>query len=242
LAVTSDAKSDSPPESAPSPVSADEVSVADAPADGEAETRDPPADPLEEAERRAASLKDQLLRTAADFENFRRRHRKELDESRLAGAEHLLKELLPVFDNLERATEHAEKATDVTAFASGIQMVMRQFHDTLRKQSIERVPTVGEPFDPNVHEAIQKLATAEYQPGHVAAEIQGGYRSGGRLIRPALVVVAEAGAGSVAPSAPPADGDDTASDPSDARPTSDSEAPQQSETPIDSDVEHDTKT
>lgn len=149
-------------------------------------------DPLAEAEQRALQLKDQLLRTAADFDNFRKRSRRELEDASQSGREWMLKELLPVFDNLERATAHADGSGDIKAFASGIEMVVRQFHDTLKKLGVERVATTGHPFDPTVHEAIQQMETADVEPGHVAAEIQGGYRSGERLIRPALVVVAKA--------------------------------------------------
>lgn len=153
-------------------------------------------DPLAEAEQRAASLKDQLLRMAADFDNFRKRSRREIEDASQNGRESLLKELLPVFDNLERATAHADASGDIKAFASGLDMVVRQFQDTLKKLGVERVVSVGNPFDPNVHEAIQQIETADVQPGHVAAEIQGGYRNGDRLIRPALVVVAKAKASS----------------------------------------------
>lgn len=151
-----------------------------------------PADPLEEARAEAARLKDQLLRTAADFDNFRKRARKEQTEARKQGQDDLLRDLLPVFDNLERAVAHAGTATDVQSLADGIQMVMRQFTDTLEKMGVARVPTVGSAFDPAVHEAIQNLETAEYPPGTIAAEVQGGYRAGDRLVRPALVVVAKA--------------------------------------------------
>ncbi len=166
------------------------ASSADANEDGVATADDPPEDPLAEAEKRAAALKDQLLRTAADFDNYRKRSRREVDDARLGGRESMLKELLPVFDNLERATAAADGATDIGAFANGIEMVMRQFHDTLKKLGVERVPSVGQPFDPSVHEAIQQIESADVAPGHIAAEIQGGYRAGERLIRPAMVVVA----------------------------------------------------
>jgi molecular chaperone GrpE len=150
------------------------------------------ADPLAEAEKRAAALKDQLLRTAADFDNYRKRSRREVEEAASAGRDSLLREFLPVFDNLERATAHLDKAVEGSALASGIEMVIRQFKDTLKKLGIERIETLGRPFDPALHEALQQIETAEYQPGHVAAEIQGGYRFGERLIRPAMVVVAKA--------------------------------------------------
>lgn len=137
-------------------------------------------------------LKDQLLRTAADFDNFRKRARREQEEAQLAGRESMLKELLPVFDNLERAVAHADTAKDVQSFASGIDMVLKQFSDSLKRANIERVPSVGHAFDPAVHEALQQLETDEFEPGVVAAEVQGGYKLGGRLLRPALVVVAKA--------------------------------------------------
>ncbi len=152
----------------------------------------PEPDALELAKQEAARLKDQLLRTAADFDNFRKRARKEQADAEKKGRDDLLRDLLPVFDNLERATQHAEKATDVQSLAEGVQMVIRQFVDTLGKLGVERVAAVGQPFDPAVHEAIQQLETADFAPGTVAWEIQGGYRAQDRLIRPAMVVVAKA--------------------------------------------------
>jgi molecular chaperone GrpE len=158
---------------------------------GEAPASDASGD-VQEAEKRAAALKDQLLRLAADFDNYRKRSRREVEDATLAGREGLLRDLLPVFDNLERATSHADKASDVQAFANGIEMVMRQFGDTLKRVGIERITTVGQPFDPSLHEAIQQMETSEFPAGTVAAEIQGGYRFGERLVRPAMVVVAKA--------------------------------------------------
>lgn len=148
--------------------------------------------PLEAAQAELARVRDQLLRIAADFDNFRKRSRREVADAERRGREDLLKEILPVFDNLERATMHAETATDVKSLADGIGMVMRQFTDTLGRNGIERVASVGNPFDPAVHEAIQQLETSEHPPGTVAAEVQAGYKLGEKLIRPALVVVAKA--------------------------------------------------
>lgn len=159
--------------------------------EAEAEASEP-VDPLEEAKAEAARLKDQLLRTAADFDNFRKRTRRELVDVERKGREDLLKELLPVFDNLERAVAHAETATDVQSLADGIKMVMRQFSDTLGKVGIERIESKGLAFDPAVHEAIQQVETDEVPPGSIAEEVQPGYRIGDKLIRAALVVVAKA--------------------------------------------------
>jgi molecular chaperone GrpE len=151
----------------------------------------PPEDPLERAQSEAARLKDQLLRLAADFDNYKKRARRELADTAKIAREDVLKELLPVFDNLERATSHANQATDVKALTEGIGMVTRQFLDTLGKLGIERVAALGLPFDPAVHEAVQHLETTEHAPGTVAMELQAGYRLGDRVIRPAMVVVAK---------------------------------------------------
>jgi molecular chaperone GrpE len=149
-------------------------------------------DPLELAKAEQAKLKDQLLRTLADFDNFRKRSRRELADAERRGRDDVLKEMLPVFDNLDRAGVHAETATDVKALADGITLVMRQFTDTLGRLGIERVPAVGQPFDPSVHEAVQQMETSDFEPGTIAAEVQAGYRNSEKLIRPALVVVAKA--------------------------------------------------
>jgi molecular chaperone GrpE len=152
----------------------------------------PEADPLELAKAEQAKLKDQLLRTLADFDNFRKRSRRETADAEKRGRDDLLKEFLPVFDNLDRASAHAETATDVKALADGIALVIRQFSDTLAKLGIERVPAVGKPFDPAVHEAVQHMETSDFEPGTIAAEVQAGYKTSEKLIRPALVVVAKA--------------------------------------------------
>ena len=158
----------------------------------EAPAAAPEQDPLEVAKAEQAKLKDQLLRTLADFDNFRKRSRRELADAERRGRDDMLKEMLPVFDNLDRASVHAETATDVKALADGIGLVMRQFGDTLTKMGIERVPAVGQPFDPSVHEAVQQMETSDFEPGTIAAEVQAGYKNSEKLIRPALVVVAKA--------------------------------------------------
>lgn len=178
--------------------SAQEAEAASGAAPGEAASgasvpaEEAPVDELSLARGEAARLKDQLLRTAADLDNFRKRTRKDLQEAEQRGGDALLKELLPVFDNLERAIQHAEGASEVASMAEGLRMVLKQFVDSLGRLNIERVPGVGAPFDPSVHEAIQQLPSSDFPPGSVMAEVQGGYRQGERLIRPALVVVAKA--------------------------------------------------
>jgi molecular chaperone GrpE len=153
---------------------------------GSVEEPDPRSQALEEV----ARLKDALLRTAADFDNFRKRSRRELEEARRNGREDLLRALLPVFDNLERAMQSAQSSSDVKAMADGLAMVQRQFVDAIGREGIARVRTVGNAFDPGVHEAIQQVETDEHAPGTVIAEVQPGYMQGERLVRAAMVVVA----------------------------------------------------
>jgi molecular chaperone GrpE len=148
-------------------------------------------DPLAAAQAEVARVKDQLLRTLADFDNYRKRSRRETQDAERRAREDVLRDLLPVFDNFERAAQHAETASDVKSLSEGITMVMRIFLDTLSRLGVERVQAAGQPFDPSLHEAVQQLETSEQAPGTVVAEITPGYKMGDRLIRPAMVVVAK---------------------------------------------------
>lgn len=150
------------------------------------------SDPLAQAQAELTRLKDSSLRLAADFENFRKRTAKELEDARKAGREALLQSLLPVFDNLERAIQSALSSTDVKALNEGLMMVQRQFVESLRREGIERVATVGQSFNPVVHEAVQQIESSDHPPGTVLAEVQAGYVQYDRLVRPASVVVAKA--------------------------------------------------
>ncbi len=163
-------------------------------------TPEGPQDPLAEARAEAAKMKEQWLRSAADFDNFRKRARKEIEDARRGGREDLLRAVLPVFDNLERAIQSAQRSSEVKAVADGLAMVQRQFIDALGREGIARVQTVGQPFDPSVHEAIQQVETSDHPAGTVLAEVQAGYVQGERLVRAAMVVVAKAKPGDGGPS------------------------------------------
>jgi molecular chaperone GrpE len=150
-----------------------------------------------EAESEADALKaerdrfrEQLMRTAADFDNFRKRTKRDLDEAKQRGRDDLIRELLPVFDNLERAVQSSGVASDIRSVIDGVRMVLKMFEDTSERIGLTRVKTVGERFDPNTHEALQQVDSAEHPPGTIVAEIAPGYRVGERLVRPAMVVVA----------------------------------------------------
>lgn len=147
--------------------------------------------PLEQLQAERDKLKDQLLRTAADFDNYRKRSRKDVEQAERKGKEDVLRELLPVFDNLDRALQAAQGAQDVDAIQQGVQMVLKLFEDAAARIGLERVESVGQRFDPNLHDAFQQQATDEHPPGTIVAEYQAGYRLGDRLIRPAMVVVSK---------------------------------------------------
>jgi molecular chaperone GrpE len=150
-----------------------------------------------------ARLKERLLRTAADFDNYRKRTRRDIADAERRVQENLINVLVQPFDNLERAAQHAESAQDVKALAEGLKMVLRQFEDALNTVGIQRISALGKPFDPAEHEAVQHIQTSDVPPGAVAQELRAGYRWQDRLIRPALVVVAKA----PAPAAATTEGD-----------------------------------
>ena len=135
-------------------------------------------------------LRDQLLRTAADFDNYRKRSRKEIEEARARGREDAIKDVLPVFDNLERAVTAAASAQTIDSVVEGVKMVLKLFEDTSDRMGLVRVKAVGERFDPTVHEAIQQQETEDQPPGTILTEIVPGYMIGQRLLRAAMVVVA----------------------------------------------------
>ena len=150
-----------------------------------------PADPVSVIEAERDELRDRLLRTAADFDNFRKRSRKDVEEALRTGRETVVRELLPIIDNLERAAAATESATTTEAVAEGVRMVLNSFSDIAERIGLERVKSVGERFDPNVHDAVQQVESADLEPGTVMAEALAGYKLGTRLLRAALVVVAK---------------------------------------------------
>ncbi|NJM90928.1 MAG: nucleotide exchange factor GrpE [Myxococcales bacterium] len=136
---------------------------------------------------------DKLLRTAADLENLRKRQRREVDDAKLETKSRVLREMLPVADNLERAL--GVSAGDGEALLDGVRLVQRQFLQALERLEVTPIEAEHQPFDPNLHEAISQQETEEHPPGTVIAVLQRGYKSAERLLRPSLVVVAKAKAG-----------------------------------------------
>ncbi len=133
------------------------------------------------------TLQDQLLRIRADFDNFRRRVARDNEQLRKTAAQSLMRDLLPVVDNMERALSHVEDKT--SGLALGVEMVLKQFAGVLSAQGLEPIAAKGEPFDPNIHEALTHQPSVEYPADTVMEEFQRGYRLGDFVLRPTQVVV-----------------------------------------------------
>jgi len=134
-------------------------------------------------------LREMYLRKLAEFDNYRKRIDRERQELRRTAAEGLVSELLPVLDNFERAVQHAEES-EPAAFREGVAMIARQFADILQRSGLETIDPTGQRFDPELHEAVQRIEGSEYAPGSIVGVFSRGYLFGGRLIRPAMVAVA----------------------------------------------------
>jgi molecular chaperone GrpE len=134
-------------------------------------------------------IKDQLLRTMADFQNFRKRVQDEKRMLEERAGERVLTALLPVLDNFERSLAHVEAGADPASVIEGVKAIERQLRTLLESQKLVRIVSVGQPFDPDKHEALATVDSAEHEEGTVVDEIEAGYMLGDRVIRPARVRV-----------------------------------------------------
>jgi molecular chaperone GrpE len=148
---------------------------------------------LKERAGRADENWDRLLRTTADFDNFKKRAAREKQEAIKYANEGLFRKLLPVLDNLDMALAAAQTAgPDASqSLQAGVSMVFQQLKSTLAEAGLEEVDAVGKPFDPNFHEALSQQETPEVPEGHVVHQLRKGYKLRDRLLRPASVVVAK---------------------------------------------------
>jgi len=148
-----------------------------------------------EAER--DELKERLLRKAADLENARRRHQTERENLQKYAAENVLKDMVTVLDDLDRALDHLSKSAQdderAATILEGVSMVQRKFVQTLERRQVKGFSSAGQPFDPNLHEAIQQVPDPSVPNNTIVQEFQRGYMLADRLLRPALVVVAQGG-------------------------------------------------
>lgn len=166
---------------------------------------------IERLESELDELRDIHLRKLAEFDNFRKRTDRERVEIKRHANEDLVRELLPVLDNFERALNHGTE-TDSGAFHEGVEMIAKQLWDTLERQGVEVVDPIGQKFSPEYHEAVHRVEDESLEPGTIASVLTKGYLCNGRLVRPAMVgVVADppktAAPASAEPADPPSNGD-----------------------------------
>jgi len=150
---------------------------------------------LVEAETKVAEFKDQALRAKADVENIRRRSARDVENAHKYALERMTGELLPVLDSLEKAVESASMATQASAIGEGVELSLKMFLTVLSRFGIEQLDPLGEPFDPQFHEALAMVEKPDSEPNSVMEVIQRGYSLNGRLVRAAKVVVVKAAGG-----------------------------------------------
>jgi molecular chaperone GrpE len=153
---------------------------------------------LAAAEKEARENHDRWLRASAEFENVKKRLEKEKNETYKFANENLVKELLPVLDNLERAIDHGSGSPDGQAVVEGVEMTLKAFRSVLEKFGVTPVDALGREFDPNLHEAVMVQEDARQPGGTVLQQMQKGYLLHSRLIRPAMVIVSKKPEGSEA--------------------------------------------
>ena len=146
---------------------------------------------VKDTEKKSQENYDLYMRTYAEMENIKRRGIKERQELSKYANESLIKEILPVIDNLQKAISHAQNDKNLSGLVEGIELTLDGLMATLEKAGLKEVEAEGRPFDPNFHEAISKQIDDKIAPGHVIIELQKGYVLNGRLIRPSMVVISE---------------------------------------------------
>ncbi len=164
------------------------------------ETHERVLEELEQAKQEIDSLKERALRLQADFDNHRKRALKERQDAHSYGHEGLARDLLATVDNLDRAIDHAKQSEsgDFESMLQGVELVRRELLGVLAHHAVTPVEALGQPFDPNVHEAMAQVESDEASSGTVMQVLQGGYQLRDRLLRPARVVVSRKPEGGMA--------------------------------------------
>lgn len=177
-------------------VPADDAETADSVADGDSDSGPSPEELMAQLETDLQQARDAALRAHADAQNIKRRAEQDIEKAHKFALEAFCKELLPVVDNLERALEvtsgHDES---VKPIVEGLELTLKSFQDALKKFHIAVVDPQGEPFDPQLHQAMSMVENSEVEPNTVIAVMQKGYTLHSRLVRPAMVMVSKAPAG-----------------------------------------------
>lgn len=161
-------------------------------AEEQAERLDTGGDPrIADMEEKVRDAEENAMRARAEVQNLKRRQREEMERIQDTATEHLVKELLPVVDDMERALEAANATHNFDALSNGVELVMNKLLAALRSVGVERMEGVGAPFNPELHEAVQQVEpTDEFPSGTIAQELRSGYTQHGHVVRPSLVGVA----------------------------------------------------
>lgn len=178
------------------------ASSSDAASEADQQPAEPSVDELmqriDELEQQNRQLEQQnneheqrILRLQADFDNFRRRARNEKEELQKFAALNFVEQLLPIADNFERAISSSQLTKDFDSLSKGIEMINTQLFQLMEKEGIEEIKAVGQPFDPEFHQAVMQVESEEHEEGTVVEELQKGYLYNGRIIRPAMVKVSK---------------------------------------------------
>ncbi len=145
---------------------------------------------LDEERKNTVEEHDRHLRALADFSNYKRRHQDDYAQAIKFASRELIMKILPVIDNFERAVAAADKNHSFESLAEGVKLTLRQFQDVLSVEGVQPIEAEGKEFDPNVHEAVQRVETNDYPENTIIQEVQTGYVQGEQVVRPSRVVVA----------------------------------------------------
>jgi len=161
--------------------------------DAKAQQSEPALDErLQQLADEANAARDQALRAQAELENYRKRTQRELAEERRYAALPIVRDLLPALDNLQRAVDAGQNVEDLSAMLQGVEMVAAQIGEILGRHGAAPIEAIEQPFDPNQHEAIQQMPSADHPPMTVIDEVERGYKLHDRVIRPSKVIVSVA--------------------------------------------------
>lgn len=146
-------------------------------------------DPIEEKNKEIAELKDRMARMLAETENYKRRMTKEKNDHARFANERLIKEIIPLYENFDRAL--TAKDANADTLRQGVEMIFKQFTSILDKENLKAIPTVGEKFDPNIHEALSQMESADHDENTVIQEFAKGFYFNNRVLLPAKVVISK---------------------------------------------------
>ena len=170
------------------------------------------AEEVEQLKAEYEAQHDRMLRTVAEYENSRKRAEREKEEFRKYALEEVVRDLIPVIDSIERAIESTNESEDFKALSEGVQLIHKQFLDSLERRGVKPIAAVGASFDPTQHEAIMYIESDDVAENDVIEDFQRGYMLNDRVIRPSMVSVSKGTAEKQEEPPPADDGDETAAD------------------------------